>query len=707
MFTASEIPRNLRPLAVVCVIAFVASAAADEGMWLFNAPPLKQLKEKYQFEPTQQWLEHLQKASVRLNSGGSGSFVSANGLVITNHHVGADTLQKISDQQHNYLKDGFYARTQADEIKSTDLELNVLMSIEDVTARVDGAVKPGMTNEQASSARSSVIAAIEKESKDKTGLRSDVVTLYQGGAYHLYRYKRYDDVRLVFAPEQQIAFYGGDPDNFEYPRYDLDICIFRVYENGQPAKIDHYLKWNSRGPSDRELIFVSGSPGKTDRQLTVDELADMRDRFLPYLLRMFNRREVLGLAYGARSFENARKARDDLFGDQNNRKRYNGYLAGLLDPQVWTQLQAREEKLRNAIARDPKLRSAAGAYDRIKNAQAEIAKNAPLYNYLEQERPAPVGYRGPRAFFGNLFKYARLLLRAVAEGGKPNGERIPQFRDSARDSLELELFSSEPVYDDYEILRLTDSLTDLASQFGADNPLVKKVLGGKSPHNRAVELVSGTKLKDVAVRKDLYGKDSAALQAAHDPMIDLARLVDGPAREAKEIYDTQDEIKKQAYSEIANARFAIEGTGSYPDATFTLRLSYGTVRGYEQDGKQIPAFTDFAGLYQRSAEHDNKPPFDLPKRWIDKKASLNPSTHFNFVSDADIIGGNSGSPVVNKENEFVGIIFDGNIQSLVLDCIYTDTQSRAVSVDSAAITEALRKVYDAGPLVDELEGVRK
>jgi hypothetical protein len=704
MFTVSEISRGL--FAVACVMNFMASAAADEGMWLFNAPPLKQLKEKYQFEPTQQWLEHLQKASVRLNSGGSGSFVSANGLVITNHHVGADTLQKISDAQHNYLKTGFYAKTQADEIKSTDLELNVLMSIEDVTARVNGAVKPGMTNDQASNARGSVIAAIEKESKEKTGLRSDVVTLYQGGAYHLYRYKRYDDVRLVFAPEQQMAFFGGDPDNFEYPRYDLDICLFRVYENGQPAKVEHYLKWNSSGPRDGELTFVSGSPGKTDRQLTLAELADTRDRFLPYVLRLFNRREVLGTAYSARSFENARKARDDLFGDQNNRKRYDGYLAGLLDPQIWSALQAREQKLRDAIARDPKLRSAASAYDRIKNAQAEFAKNAPLYNYLEQERPISVGYRGPRALFGNLFKYARLLVRAVDERGKPNGDRIPQFRDSARDSLELELFSNEPIYDDYEILRLTDSLTDFASQFGADDPLVKKVLAGKSPHDRAVELVSGTKLKDVAMRKELYGKDAAALQAAHDPMIGLARLIDGPAREAKRIYDAQDEIKKQAYADIAKARFATDGTGSYPDATFTLRLSYGTVRGYEEDGKQISAFTDFAGLYQRSAEHDNKPPFDLPQRWIDKKSSLNLATHFNFISDADIIGGNSGSPVVNKENEFVGIIFDGNIQSLVLDGIYTDTQARAVSVDSAAIIEALRKVYDAQPLVNELLGTK-
>jgi hypothetical protein len=688
-------------------IACNKSVMAAEGMWLFNAPPLKQLKEKYQFEPTPQWLEHLQKASVRFNSGGSGSFVSPNGLVITNHHVGADTLQKISDPQHNYLKDGFYAKIQANEIKSADLELNVLMSIEDVTARVNGALKPGMTADQASSARNSVIAAIEKESKDRTGLRSDVVTLYQGGAYHLYRYKRYDDVRLVFAPEQQIAFYGGDPDNFEYPRYDLDICIFRVYENGKPAKIDNFLNVKPSGPRDGELIFVSGSPGKTDRQLTLDELADMRDRFLPYLLRMFNRREVMELAYSARSLENGRKARDDLFGDQNNRKRYNGYLAGLLDPPVWSALVARERKLRDAIVHDSKLRSTIGAYDRIKNAQAETAKIAPLYNYLEIERPRTTAYRPPRAFVGNLFKCARMLVRAVDERAKPNSERLAEFRDSARESLELELFSTEPIYDDYEILRLTDSLTDFASQFGADNPLVKKALAGKSPHERAVELVTSTKLKDLAVRKELYNKDASGLQAAHDPMIDLARLVDGSARDARKIYDAQEEIKKQAYSEIAKARFAAEGTSSYPDATFTLRLSYGTVRGYDQGGKQIPAFTDFAGLYQRAAEHDYRPPFDLPKRWIDNKTKLNLATHFNFVSDADIIGGNSGSPVVNKANEFVGIIFDGNVQSLVLDCIYTDTQARAVSVDSAAIIEALRKVYDAGDLADELEDVKK
>jgi hypothetical protein len=690
----------------VTTLSSPTSCLADEGMWLFNNPPLKQLKEKYQFEPTPQWLEHLQKSSVRFNSGGSGSFVSANGLVITNHHVGADTVQKISSEQHNYLRDGFYAATQADEIKSTDLELNVLVSVEDVTARVNAAVKPGMSPEQANTARGNVIAQIEKESKEKTGLRSDVVTLYQGGLYHLYQYKRYDDVRVVFAPEQQMAFYGGDPDNFEYPRYDLDICIFRAYENGQPAKPEHFLKWNAPGPSDGELTFVSGSPGRTDRQLTVDELADRRDREIPNWLGLFKRREVLLNAWGQRSFENTRRARDDFYGDQNNRKRYDGYIAALFDPEIWSAIEQREQKLRTAISRDPKRTGTLAAYDRIKKAQAELSKLAAVYDYLEQERPLTVGYRGPRAMYGTLFKYARLLIRAIDERAKPNGERIPEFRDSARESLELELFSPEPVYDDYEILRLTDSLTDFAEKFGGKDPMVRKVLAGKSPRARVLELVSGTKLKDVTVRKTLYAKDAAALQAAHDPMLDLARMIEAPAREARKAHETQEEIKKQAYSEIAKARFALEGTSNYPDATFTLRLSYGTVRGYQEEGKEIPPFTNFAGLYERSAQHENKPPFDLPQRWLDKKAALNPETHFNFVSDADIIGGNSGSPVVNKANEFVGIIFDGNIQSLVLDCVFSDKQARAVSVDSAAISEALRKVYGANALADELEASR-
>ena len=695
---------RFRFLSLFLVVPFGAvSVLADEGMWPFNNPPLKQLKEKYQFEPTSQWLEHLQKSSVRFNSGGSGSFVSANGLVITNHHVGLDTLQKLSSEKNNYVRDGFYARTQADEPRATDLELNVLMSIEDVTARVTAALKPGLTAEQSAAARQKAIAEIEKESKEKTGLRSDVITLYQGGAYHLYRFKRYDDVRIVFAPEQQAAFYGGDPDNFEYPRFDLDICIFRAYENGQPAKIEHFLKWNTQGPSDGELTFVSGHPGKTDRQLTVDELAFMRDDEVPYYLNMLKRREVFFTAFAGRSFENARRVRRDLFGIQNSRKFSDGYLASLLDPEIDRLLKAREQKLRDAMTKDAKWKATLAAYDRIKKAQDETAKILPVYNYYETSRGrAQASYRAPRGFYSNLFKYARRVLRAGDERPKPNGERFPEFRDSYRESLELDLFSTEPVYEDVEQVMLTDSLTDLASRFGSNDPLVQKVLAGKSPAGRAAEVVKETKLKDPAVRRQLYEGGAAAVTAAHDPMIELARIVDAPARAARKIFETQDETKQQTYGDIAKARFAIEGTSNYPDATFTLRLSCGAVRGYEQDGKQIAPFTNFAGLYERSTEHNNQPPFDLPQRWIDKKSVLNSETKFNFVTDADIIGGNSGSPVVNKANEFVGIIFDGNIQSLVLDCIYSDKQSRAVSVDSAAITEALRKVYDANALADEL-----
>src|SRR5437016_12857996 len=412
MLTGFSASQQLTIFAIMCAFESAASGFADEGMWLFNAPPLKQLKEKYQFEPTQQWLEHLQKASVRFNSGGSGSFIYANVLVITNHHVGADALQKASSEQHNYLKNGFYAKTNAEEIKCADLELNVLVSTEDVTARVNVAVKAGMSPDEATKARGNAIAEIEKESKEKTGLRSDVITLYQGGAYHLYRFKRYDDVRIVFAPEQQIAFYGGDPDNFEYPRFDLDICIFRAYENGQPAKVEHFLKWNPDGPKDGELTFVSGHPGKTDRQLTYDELADMRDHEVPYLLNMFNRREVFFTAWAARTFENGRRAREDLFGIQNNRKRYDGYLAALLDPEIDRSLKAREQKLRDAMAKDAKWKGTLTAYDRIKKAQDETAKILPVYNYYETFRGrATSTYRAPRGFYSNLFKYARRLLR--------------------------------------------------------------------------------------------------------------------------------------------------------------------------------------------------------------------------------------------------------------------------------------------------------
>jgi hypothetical protein len=694
--------RIVRWSLLALVLTTFSSAFADEGMWLFNNPPLKQLKENYKFEPTQQWLEHLQKSSVRFNSGGSGSFVSSNGLAITNHHVGLDTLQKISTEKNNYVRDGFYAKTQKDEVKAADLELNVLDSIEDVTARVTSAVQPNMSPDEAAKARANATAQIEKESKEKTGLRSDVVTLYQGGVYNLYRYKRYDDVRLVFAPEEQMAFYGGDPDNFEYPRFDLDVCIFRAYENGKPAKIEHFLKWNSKGPADNELTFVSGHPGRTDRQLAVSELAETRDVEIPYLLDLFARREVLLHSFAKRSFENARRVQADVRGLENNRKRYDGYIAALVDPEVWASIEQREKTLRDGMSGNPQFQPTLAAYDRIKQAQDATAKVLPVYNYFESFRGRQgAGYRAPRAFYSALFKYARRVVRAAEERPKPNGERFPEFRDSNKESLELDLFSTEPVYEDVEQLKLTSSLTDMVAELRYADPLVQKVLAGKSPTDRAAQL-SKSKLKDVAFRKQLYEGGAAAIASANDPMIELARLVDAPAREARKVYEAQDEIKQQAYAEIAKARFAIQGTNTYPDATFTLRLSYGPLKSYEENGKQIPALTTMAGLYQRAGEHKNQSPYDLPKRWLDRKSKLNLTTPFNFVSTADIIGGNSGSPVVNQANEFVGIIFDGNIQSLALDCIYTEKQARAVSVDSAAITEAMRKVYDAGALADEL-----
>jgi hypothetical protein len=665
---------------------------ADEGMWLYSAPPREQVKAKYGFDLTDDWLNHVMKASVRFNSGGSGSFVSADGLVITNHHVGADDLQKLSSATHDYLRDGFIARSTAEELKCVDLELNVLQSIEDVSDRVNAAVPAGASGDAAATARRKVMAEIEKESLDETGLRSDVITLYQGGAYHLYRFKKYTDIRLVFAPEQQIAFFGGDPDNFEFPRYCLDVCLFRVYENGQPAEIEHYLTWSKDGSKEGDLTFVSGHPGRTNRQFTMAELEFLRDTQYPYIAPRIKRIEVALKNWSNRSAENARRAKDDLFGVQNARKVYDGRQNGLYSASIMEPKAAQEKSFKQHVQDRPNSAAVLAAYDSIAEsvrAQERIYKE---YVLLESGH----------AFMSDSFFTARSLLRAGEERPKPNGERLKEFGDARRESFELQLFSERPIYPDLEIVKLADALTLFVEQMGFDHPLVQKVLAGRSPRERAAELINHTQVRDVAFRRKLYDGGASAVTEANDPMIELARLVDVQARALRRQWEAHDETQQQAHGVIEKARFAIEGASRAPDATFTLRLSYGPVKGYEQDGKPVPPYTQFAGLYARNAEHENREPFDLPQRWFDRKSALELTTSFNFVNTADIIGGNSGSPVVNTAGEFVGIIFDGNLPSLVLDFAYEDEHARAISVDCRAIIEAMRNVYGVNHLVDEL-----
>jgi hypothetical protein len=671
-------------------------ASADEGMWLYNHPPRQLLHEKYGFELTDDWLENLQLASVHFG-GGSGEFVSAEGLVLSNHHVGSRAVQRLSTREHNYLRDGFYARTRAEEKPCAGLELRVLMNIEDVTARVNAAVAPGLSDEAAFKARRAAMAAIEKDSLDQTGLRSEVITLYQGGQYHLYRYKEYSDIRLVFAPEEQIAFYGGDPDNFEYPRFDLDICLFRAYENGQPAKTPHYLKWSQAGAGDGDLVFVSGHPGHTDRLRTVAELEYLRDVEHPRALAQLKRREVLLSSWSARSAENARRARNDLFGARNGRKVRDGALAGLLDPKFMDRKKAAEQQFRATVAANPALSQTVGAWDRIAQAQKIIAQHVVAEDLLE---------RGS-SFNSVLFTYARDLLRAADERPKPEGERLEEYRQSRRASFEFRLFAETPVYADLETLKLADSLTWLAEGLGWDSPLVQKVLAGRSPRERAADAVRGTKLASAATRRQLYQGGQSAIDQAKDPMIELARLVDPEARTVRKLVETQREAMRQAHAQIGHARYALEGASNYPDATSTLRLAFGVVKGYEEEGRHVPFQTTIGGLYARATDQNYRPPFDLPPRWLAKRKSLKLETPFNFVCTADIIGGNSGSPVVNRQGQFVGIIFDGNIQSLTEDFLYTEEQSRALSVHSSAIIEALREVYNARPLADELLGKRR
>ena len=673
---------------VMCALFLTVDSAmslGDEGMYLFNDLPRSMLKERHGFEPTEQWANHLRLSSVRFNSGGSGSFISSNGLVLTNHHVASDTLHKLSTPERNIIDDGWLAKTLEEELKAPDLELNQLVSIENVTDRIADAVDANASAEEAAKQRRAVIATIEKESLEETGFRSDVITLFGGAQYHLYRYKKYTDVRLVWAPETAAAFFGGDADNFEYPRFNLDATIMRVYEDGKPAKLDHFLRWNRDPLGEGELVFVSGNPGRTQRIFTVAALKFLRDDRIPYVLDYLRRKEVLMQQYSLNGTEATRRGRDELFGLQNARKAYGGMLAGLQTPAILKVKQSRENNLLQRISQDKNLAELASAWDDIAD--------------IQNERRELLGQTS--SFRSTLFNIALEIVLIAAEDQKPNEERLRGYTDAARDSLLQSVLSPAPIYPDLELVKLSDELSRFVELRGAEHELAQALLDGKGPRDRAAELTQ-TKLYEVDARKRLIDGGYDAVKSSKDPMIVLARTIEEEYRRLRSINEEIDERQRQAYAKITQAVSAVEGTGGYPDATFTLRLALGTVKGYEEDGEHVAPTTNFSGAYQHAKAHQGQKDFDLPASWMSAKDKVNLKTQLNFVCTADIIGGNSGSPVVNRKGELVGLIFDGNIQSLTSDYIYSDNQARAVSVSGVGILEALQSIYGAASLVDQI-----
>jgi hypothetical protein len=688
-------PYSLRSLAaLVACGAFLAGvpSRADEGMWTFDNPPLKQLQEKYRFTPTKEWLDHVRLSSVRLNDGGSGSFVSAHGLLLTNHHVARGQLQKNSTKEHDYIQDGFYAATPGQEMKSPDLEVDVLVSMENVTARVLSALKTAKTAEEEFAARKAAIAGIERESQQKTGLRSDVVTLYHGGEYWLYRYKKYNDVRLVFAPEEQIAFFGGDPDNFTYPRYDLDMALFRVYENGQPLDTKDYLKWNPQGAADRELVFVAGHPGSTARLDTMAQLEFLRDVSEPATIQVLKNRIAVLNEYSALGSEQARQAATMIFGLENSLKLSEGRYKGLLDAAIVAKQHKEEEEFQAQVMGNAQWKAAyGGAWNAI--AAAEKKEAARFQEQL---------FRTVNSQFATI---AMNLVQYVAEVKKPDGERLEGYHESQLDSLKYRMFSPAPLYPAFEMARLAGSLENSLAELGPNDPYLKIVLDGRTPREAAAALVNGTKLADPALRRKLVDGGEAAVAASDDPMIVLARRLDPMRRESiKWSEDNVSSVLQQAGEQLGKARFAVYGKTAYPDATFTLRLSYGQVQGYPMNGTKAPYKTTFYGLYNRALGFDLQGPFALPSRYTEGRGKLDLATPLDFVTTNDVVGGNSGSPVINGKAEIVGLVFDGNIESLIGDFVYDGAANRTVAVHTAAMTEALRKLYNAPALVRELLG---
>jgi hypothetical protein len=678
-------------LAVALGATLAAPLLADEGMWTLDNLPVKPLQERYGFQPTPEWIEHVQKACVDFG-GGSGAFVSANGLVLTNHHVALGQLHKMSSAEHDYVKDGFFAHGAAEEMKCPDLELRVLQSMEEVSAGVRIAIDPASSESAQNVARKAAIAAIEKAAGRKSGLQARVVELYHGGEYWLYLYKKYTDVRLVMAPEQQAAFFGGDPDNFCYPRHDLDFAFFRVYENDQPVRPARWFRWSPDGPKDGDLVFVAGHPGSTGRLLTVSQLEYLRDAYHPVRILQQEHRLAALREYAARGPEEARRATDRIFGLENNLKRQRAYLQVLEDPAVMEKKRAQEKALRDRVAGNPELAAACGAtWDRIAQAESELMQRHREYLYRDVSRGA------------RLVGLATNVVRYVAEIARPNAKRLEEYRDSNLESLRFQMFSPARIHREVDAAILASQLDDALQVLGADDPFVKVALAGRAPREVADDLMRTTKLADVALRKQLVQGGRKAVEASDDPLIAWTRRVDPVLREIRAWYeDHVESVESLEGGKIARARFALDGKSDYPDATGTLRLSYGKVAGYEQLTTRVPWKTTFFGLYDRAASFADAAPFDLPARVAQAREKLELETPVNFVSTNDIIGGNSGSPVINRDLEYVGLVFDGNTQAFCWNYFYDDVQARTVSVDSSAILEALRKIYGMEALADEL-----
>lgn len=688
------IKRLILTLTAGTLLGSAGASVADEGMWTLDHLPLQQMQQRYGFTPSQQWIDLVQHAAVRLAEGCSGSFVSANGLVMTNHHCANTCLSQLSQGGKNYMVNGFSAVKLEDEPKCPDVELNQLESITDVTAQVNAATKSA-TGADRIKAERAINSKLEQScvNGDPKTWRCDVVTLYHGGRYALYKYRRYQDVRLVFAPEQSIAFFGGDPDNFNFPRYDLDVTFFRAYVDGKPAQTRQFLKFDVHGPKAGDMTFVVGNPGSTQRETPWTQLAAMRDTALIPATSFLSELRGVTWQYSRGGAEQAKQAQDLLFGLDNSLKVYNGWLETLSDESFIARKQQDDASLRAWIASDPARRAKYGdPWAELERAQARGRELQKRYTMIERGRGFGVGTE--------LFGDARTLVRGAAERAKPDAERLPAFREANLPAVEQALESNVPIYPQYEQTLLSWSLEKLRQQLGADDPFVHQIFGKQSPDQLAQALVSGTHLADPAVRKQLWDGGQKAIAASTDPMIVFAREVEPEAAKIRKEYEDEVEAPtKKADESIAQARFERDGTSSYPDATFTLRLSYGKVVGWEEAGKPVAPFTQVSGLYQRATGAD---PFKLPDTWLTAKASLNPATPMNFVTDNDIIGGNSGSPVINQAGQAVGLIFDGNIHSIGGDFTYDATKNRAVAVDTAILVEAVRTVYRLPRLSNEL-----